>query len=1222
MIMKQKKILIIVCLALCLLVSGVYANEVSIAPASAEHSIGETQSYTVILDSALQGLSGFNITVLVQNPSVAQITKVTFDTSWASMPKNSSVPAASVWCKAVDLEGGSGTANIILCTVLIRADNYGTTNITIIPEKVEDRQGGRYTPSVMPATLTVPGGDAPASSFTANLTIGRAPLAVKFTDTSTNSPTAWKWYVNDALVGTTQNLEYTFATGAYNVRLNASNLVGGTNSSPTLIRAYAQPVAAFTAAPNPVSVNSPVQFTDTSIGSVTTWAWTFGDGTTSTSQSPAHTYTTAGNKTVTLSVGNPFETSPVATNFVVVVPPLDIRMSSNYTAGTVAPRAIQFNDTSGSVMHDWNWSFGDGTYSALQNPAHTFAKNGTYPVTFSANDTLNIRGTTTATLTFGLPPVPAFTTNVTLAYVNDAVLFTDKSQNMVNFNVAPNWSWNFGDGSPVTYGQGPKAHTYTTSGTYTANLTVFNAVGGPVSITKQITVDRMTGIPLAIPNVIVSGGNVTINMAQWAGGSFSYTSTQLTLYNLTYFYKVVFTGVITNSSGNITVNSTTNAAFFINPVNGTTPGGNVITSLVANMNTYNGIGMIDVEFGGSDPMLNATYQGQLGTSTLNDVFVVLNITTISSPTVTSSIINISVPYSWHLVYPATASAYDNKYTQIIAIHNGVPQLLVTTYGGDYWKDGVHYAFYIAPGPGFSTFGLVGASSPASPPAPGVNLTFHPRSATVPLGSNTTYSVILNTALQGLSGYNITIASSNASIAEIVRVTYPSWASMPKNSTLPADRAWFKAVDLEGTSGTTNITFCEITVRGDAPGLTTLVIIPEKVEDRQGGRYTPAVVSATLYVRGGTLPVANFSANKTVGTVPMTVQFTDESTGAPSAWSWNFGDGSTAISQHPLHTYVNAGTYTVSLTATNAGGSNTTTRTNYITVYAPRPTLWNMSMNVTSGTYNQNVVMGSAVSATRGYDVGLDIPVPPDPPGAKKIVYFSIEDAVFDHLSTDYKPPVNATNTVEFWTLYIKSNETVKVYWDTSLAGNPNLTFLWNDGTTTVNMRTVTNATLPAGEYYVNLSVSTTARTDMSLKYGWNLVSIPFTSAQYVVPANAISTIYSYNPVTRGYEGPVQISMLEPGKAYWVAATRDCIVNVTGQPAQPIVKGLKTGWNLIGGTDSSVPFSSITIDPSGSWSLSFVYGYNVQTRMYDQVTSFQSGKGYWGAVNRDCTITIP
>ena len=157
MIMLQKKILIIICFALCLLIPGVYANVVSVTPASAQHQIGETQSYNVILDSAPDGLSGFNITITVQNPSVAQITRVSFP-AWANPKSNSTIPSTSVWCKAVDLNGDSGTANISLCTILVRADNYGTTNITIIPERIEDRSGGRYTPSVVPATLTVTGG--------------------------------------------------------------------------------------------------------------------------------------------------------------------------------------------------------------------------------------------------------------------------------------------------------------------------------------------------------------------------------------------------------------------------------------------------------------------------------------------------------------------------------------------------------------------------------------------------------------------------------------------------------------------------------------------------------------------------------------------------------------------------------------------------------------------------------------------------------------------------------------------------------------------------------------------------------------------------------------------------------------------------------------------------------------------------------------------------------
>ncbi|MFA5212969.1 MAG: PKD domain-containing protein, partial [Methanoregula sp.] len=389
-----------------------------------------------------------------------------------------------------------------------------------------------------------------------------------------------------------------------------------------------------------------------------------------------------------------------------------------------------------------------------------------------------------------------------------------------------------------------------------------------------------------------------------------------------------------------------------------------------------------------------------------------------------------------------------------------------------------------------------------------------------------------------------------------------------------------------------------------------------------GSNTLTVTNYITVTKSPLAPLANFTGTPTSGTAPLTVQFTDLSTNTPTRWIWNFGDGDYSVLQNPSHTYREIRTYNVSLNAINDYGDNKFSRNNYISVNTPKSTLWNMTMNVASGTYNQNVIMGSAISATRGYDAGLDVAMPPDPPGTKKIVYFSISDPLFDHLSTDYKPLVNETNTVEYWTLFIKSNDTVRVLWDATLIGNPNLTFMWNDGTTTVNMRSVTNMTLPAGEYYVNLSASMSATMDLPLNGGWNLVSVPFTHAQYVVPANSIQTIYSYNPLTRGYEGPVQISSLEPGKAYWIASTRDCIVNVTGEPTHPIVKSLTAGWNLVGGSDNIVPFNSIIIDPSGSWGASFVYGYNAQSRLYEQATNLQSGRGYWGAVSRDCVITVP
>jgi len=79
------------------------------------------------------------------------------------------------------------------------------------------------------------------------------------------------------------------------------------------------------------------------------------------------------------------------------------------------------------------------------------------------------------------------------------------------------------------------------------------------------------------------------------------------------------------------------------------------------------------------------------------------------------------------------------------------------------------------------------------------------------------------------------------------------------------------------------------------------------------------------------PVASFSGTPTSGTAPLTVAFSDSSTGSPTSWTWTFGDGGTSTAQNPSHTYSATGTYTVSLTVANTAGSNTLTRTGYISV---------------------------------------------------------------------------------------------------------------------------------------------------------------------------------------------------------------------------------------------------------------------------------------------------
>ncbi|WP_421908845.1 PKD domain-containing protein [Methanolacinia petrolearia] len=80
------------------------------------------------------------------------------------------------------------------------------------------------------------------------------------------------------------------------------------------------------------------------------------------------------------------------------------------------------------------------------------------------------------------------------------------------------------------------------------------------------------------------------------------------------------------------------------------------------------------------------------------------------------------------------------------------------------------------------------------------------------------------------------------------------------------------------------------------------------------------------------PVAEFSADFTSGDAPLTVtSFTDLSTGAPTSWYWDFGDGETSTGQNPTHVYTWQGWYDVSLTVTNADGSDSITKNKYIRV---------------------------------------------------------------------------------------------------------------------------------------------------------------------------------------------------------------------------------------------------------------------------------------------------
>lgn len=107
---------------------------------------------------------------------------------------------------------------------------------------------------------------------------------------------------------------------------------------------------------------------------------------------------------------------------------------------------------------------------------------------------------------------------------------------------------------------------------------------------------------------------------------------------------------------------------------------------------------------------------------------------------------------------------------------------------------------------------------------------------------------------------------------------------------------------------------------------------------------------TINVLGaGPAPVAEFTGTPTTICEGSIVTFSDASSENPTAWAWAFGDGGTSSLQNPTHTYNVAGDYTVVLTAINSNGSDSETKTNYITVAATPNAGTNETLTVCEGT---------------------------------------------------------------------------------------------------------------------------------------------------------------------------------------------------------------------------------------------------------------------------------
>ena len=176
-----------------------------------------------------------------------------------------------------------------------------------------------------------------------------------------------------------------------------------------------------------------------------------------------------------------------------VQPSISFNVTANFTNNPTngpAPLNVVFTDTSTGIPTSWSWNFGDENTSNSQNPTHTYYSAGSYTVNLTVS---NMKGTASKTATIAVfnesntPPVADFSTSVTSGYAPLSVTFTDLSQD------ATSRSWDVNNDGIEDSNETSFVYTYTSTGTYNANLTAINANGTNSKTVQIIVGSRSSG---------------------------------------------------------------------------------------------------------------------------------------------------------------------------------------------------------------------------------------------------------------------------------------------------------------------------------------------------------------------------------------------------------------------------------------------------------------------------------------------------------------------------------------------------------------------------------------------------------------------------------------------------------------------------------------------------------------------------------------------------------